>query len=820
MKKILFEGHKLYQEGFAIIWLHPKSKRPIESGWTTGPRASWDYLNKTYKEGCNIGVRLGTPSKLGDYFLAVIDVDVKSTEERHKKEAIAAARRLLGEDVVCPTVLSGRGNGSRHYYCKTQVPFKTFNPAQSEEIIKVLIPSKKPSKKEIAELTEKEIADGVRLSHAWEISLYSDGRQVVLPPSIHPDTGREYEWGRAFVSGFSLPVCDFTGLEGYSDGTGINVSTNESVPKARQAGESGDTATHTKTKFEFKAEPVDLGWLGVTDKMRDAIVSGTGVKDRSGFLLQASSALFSAGLNQNEVLTVLTEPAYFLGACAYDHVQSKDRSRAAYWVYRYTVKRVGEERSAEGVFGLVSDMEPARKLSQEEMDEQALEFKEMRCWRQSLDKSRGGVTKETLRNLDLIFTNAVAGDVFKKDLFANRVAYGADTPWGGKRDSYIEDIDMVLVKRWFSDTEFGIEPNANAILEATTLVAHRLAVHPVRDWLSSLQWDGKPRISTWIRDFCEGEAEEPYLSEVSRKFLLAMVKRVFEPGCQWDYVLVLEGKQGKYKSSIARALASDKWFMDNLPDLKDKDAMLNLQGKWLIELGELTNVKRTDYNLVKTYLVRRYDTVRPHYGRIMADVPRQSVFIGTVNEGQYLKDPTGNRRYWPVKVGECDVKGLTEVRDQLFAEAYHVYKNENEMLMLGAEATKQATEAQEDRKVNDDASDMKDALLRFINSDASKDFEFHDFRSRDLMEGVNAPWGEWASQKYKSQLAAEVLHGMGFLQKKNDDRRFWRMPAEMVEKRRQKMEEKDAKISRDNTLNKRVPWSVPVSRDGGDLNFF
>jgi predicted P-loop ATPase len=221
--------------------------------------------------------------------------------------------------------------------------------------------------------------------------------------------------------------------------------------------------------------------------------------------------------------------------------------------------------------------------------------------------------------------------------------------------------------------------------------------------------------------------------------------------------------------------------MDNLPDLKDKDSMLNLQGKWLIELGELANVKRTDFNLVKAYLVRRTDTVRPHFGRLVNDVPRQSVFIGTVNEGQYLKDPTGNRRYWPVQVGNCDVKGLSSVRDQLFAEAMHVYRSTNEILMLGPVATAQALEAQEDRRIDDEETEMREAMVEFSQTEAGKAFDFQRFRIRDLASGVGAPFGKWASDRYFAQTASQVLRNLGFERRKVGGQRIWGRPKNEVE---------------------------------------
>lgn len=732
--EIFKEARRLHALGFGILWLHPKSKRPVESGWTKGLRQTWKELEATYRAGYNMGVRTGEASKIEHGYLACIDVDIK--DEAFRKQALETLKSLVGEKVL-PEVRSGSGNGSRHLYCVTESPFKMITVAKSPE---TFLDSK--GKKH----------------HKWEICVYSTGRQMVLPPSVHPDSGKLYAWKTFLTKASDLPVMAF------------------GPPEKLVTDEVGTEATPLERKAlqDFKVEPVELDWLPISRETRDAIVLGTGVTDRSGYLLKASSALLSAGLTENEVLTVLTDPDLFMGQVGYEHAKTKSRLGAANWIYRFTVKKVVAERSAEGVFGLASEMPKARKLTAEEMEAQAEEFAEDRNWRQDLDKSKHGQTKVTLKNLDLIFSNAVDGDAFIEDLFASRIEYGCDTPWGGKAKEYIKDIDMLLVKRWMADTEFQIEPSKDAILEATAVVAHRKRIHPVREWLDSLKWDGVPRINTWIRDYCQGVAEEPYLSEVSRKFLLALVKRVFEPGCQWDYVLVLEGTQGKLKSTAARTLVGDKWFMDNLPDLKDKDSMLNLQGKWLIELGELAGIKRADFNQVKAYLVRRTDTVRPHYGRLVSDVPRQSVFIGTVNEGQYLKDPTGNRRYWPVKVGICNVKALSAVRDQLFAEAMSIYRTTNEILMLGSEATEQATDAQEDRRIDDEETEMREALLEFMSKPETT-FNFEEgFKARHLFAGPGAPWAAWAKEKYSLNTAASVLRNMGFESKKTHGQRLWK----------------------------------------------
>lgn len=740
---VLVEAKRLHRLGLAIHWLHPKSKRPIGTGWTTGPRKTWIELEATYEVGYNVGVRTGTPSKIGDAYLACIDVDIQ--DPACEDDAMAIVEKLV-DRAVMPEVRSGSGHGGRHLYCLTREPFTMITVARSKEKMSV----------------------AGKMKPKFEVCIYSDGRQMALPPSIHPDTGKAYRWESPLEG--KIPEMDFSGVKSIS---------KAEEKKAKAKGDDsvdGELGTGGPEAFPgFLVCDVDLGWLPISEKILKGIKDGSDVRDRSAFLLPAVTALHSAGLSKDEVLSVLTDRANYLSSAAYDHAQTRDRMAAARWLWRYTVAKVYAERSASSVFAKVSGEgdEPAR-LTPEEQAKQTEELLAEINWRQHLDRTKAGKLTTSLKNLDLIFAHAVEGNVFVKDLFANRVIYGGDTPWGGLDQAALEDIDLILVKRWLAD-EFGIEPSTNAIHEATSLVGHKKRIHPVRDYLDSLVWDHTSRVDTWIKDYCRGEAEEPYLSQVSRKFLLAMVKRVFEPGCQWDYTVVLEGKQGQYKSTIARTLASDKWFMDNLPDLKDKDAMLTLQGKWLIELGELAGVKRTDFNLVKAYLSRRVDTVRAHYGRIASDVPRQSVFIGSVNEGQYLKDPTGNRRYWPVKVGTCDVKGLASVRDQLFAEAMHIYKETNEILMLDPAATLQATEAQEDRRIDDDETEMRETLAEFMDSEAAKEFNFDRFKARDLFEGAGAPWGRFADKGYIMNTAAIVLYGLGFVRYKIGGQRLWRM---------------------------------------------
>lgn len=283
---------------------------------------------------------------------------------------------------------------------------------------------------------------------------------------------------------------------------------------------------------------------------------------------------------------------------------------------------------------------------------------------------------------------------------------GTKTPKTTFRPRPLGDDDFVHALSWFNRNGFP-RAKKEIIVDCIEAVAKETVLSPIRHYLEKLEgkgtWDHTKRLPRLfqqyfgtVEDAGAPDTDTEYLAAIAVKFMIAAVARMMNPGCKVDTMLVLEGAQGVGKSSAARILAGTAYFSDNLPSLNTKDASDHIRGKWIIELGELSAMQKSEIESTKAFISRQEEKFRPAYRRKEIVYKRRCVFIGTTNQDKYLRDETGNRRFWPVSVGKINLEALTRDRDLLWAEAVHRYRA-GEKWHLTAAQRQLATKVQRDR---------------------------------------------------------------------------------------------------------------------------
>ena len=331
-------------------------------------------------------------------------------------------------------------------------------------------------------------------------------------------------------------------------------------------------------------------------------------------------------------------------------------------------------------------------------------------WQNGLELDKSGHVKNTLRNLTLILENDpnLKGVVFNQLLDGMEIK--GEVPWNHPSKFWRDADDAQLIS--YVDAHYGTFSARNYDI-AVTKVADDRAYHPIREFIESLpEWDKAPRVDTLLVDYL-GASDTAYVRAVTRKTLCAAISRVLRPGCKFDSMLVLNGPQGVGKSTLIAKLAGE-WFSDslNLGDTKDKTAAEKLQGYWILEIGELAGLKKAEVETLRSFLSRQNDIYRAAFGKRATPHLRQCVFFGTTNaESGYLRDTTGNRRFWPVKTpgnGKKQSWNLThEEILQIWAEAL-VYVRQGEKLYLSAEMDALAKDEQREAM----ESDEREGLVR------------------------------------------------------------------------------------------------------------
>ncbi|NSW93007.1 MAG: virulence protein E, partial [Firmicutes bacterium] len=296
---------------------------------------------------------------------------------------------------------------------------------------------------------------------------------------------------------------------------------------------------------------------------------------------------------------------------------------------------------------------------QEEFSDEALDDDlEGDSWKEQLEfHHKTGDLLPTANNIELILSHGEWHGVLAYDAFRNTEVIKNDLPWRKKERPHRlyepwlgEDDDRR--DHWFNKN-YGFSSGVT-IKKAFTEVTRRNKFHPIKSYVESRVWDGIERAEAIFIDYL-GAPDTHYIRQVTRKMLLAAIKRLYEPGCKFDYMLVLIGPQGAGKSSILAKLGGE-WSSDSLKNFENKEAGEHLQSGWIFEIGELSAMKRSEIEEVKLFLSKTEDRYRVAYDRVVSDFPRKCVFFGTTNNREFLRDPTGNRRFWPVELNPKKAK--------------------------------------------------------------------------------------------------------------------------------------------------------------------
>jgi len=716
---VLLAARRLVEHGVAVHWLHRRKKRPVGTNWQTAPVHTIDSLKADYQTGFNIGIRPGEHSRTPYGYLHLFDVDIRKPELA--REAWACLLKHWPEAREAPFVISGSGGESRHVYVFTPVPLRSMSLGHSEGFEMVFDPEKGRDVKK----------------RDWEVSLYGAPKQAVLPPSVHPDTGENYRWGREIEwdlleMGLGPVVSEADIATWGAREDDLSLDDHDDLMAAVRAAPMGLTqaeidriladlpedwvedhdlwvqagmALHheyegsqlgferwcewSKQSAKFDVKDLKTRWKSFKDR-KNPVRMATLIKAAGEARLQRDHADLEDLFGDAEVDEPTTGTALALldtktQATLDDDFLSDLLSESPKTTDPDLDTILGTDDSiapgANGASGL-GPLDPN--------------------WKSYLQMTEDGLgIKATLHNVELIIRNdprtrgVMAFNEFTQEIVQRGTPKSFKLKKAGPKpvrqlDGHIWDVrDKVNGDLWSDSHDVGVR----VVLEAPTRqggyslktsdrdlrsaldkVAHLNKFHPIREYLSGLVWDGERRVSKLFVDYV-GAEDNAYHREAGVLTMLAAVTRVFEPGHKFDFVPILEGLQGKRKSTFINILARH-WFAELEGDFHDTKAMVEkMQGSWILEIPELQGFSKAEVTTIKGFVSRTFDKVRLAYAKRASEFHRQCIFIGSTNDVEYLRDSTGGRRFLPIacNIGEIDTDLLRKNIDQLWAEAKHLY---------------------------------------------------------------------------------------------------------------------------------------------------
>lgn len=747
--QMLSTARELSDLGFSLHWLHKKEKRPKGEKWQYRPFQNFAQLSSGFVSRDNLGVRLGEPSRLTDgSYLHVIDADIRVPELQ--AEALAALHDLLGDTDALPMVRSGSGGASFHLYFVTDKPFRSKKLAQSDGKFR---------------------GPEGSWHRDWELELFGTGKQVVLPPSIHP-CGKPYVWEREFDE-FTLCLDDSYQISS-------DVLARLAVP---------DDATYeyeTVSPLDFKAgrmesllDDVPVSDLDYDDWLRlgQALHHQLGGTEE-GFQLWLKHTERSQK-HDNRPATVRTmrmkwrsfgkyrgrpvtmasisqwaqEARLYAMVDEFEDLEDEDGESTG------TDVETDEADEFEGLFDTNVGSDSASVGSRSDRATDADESDPFTPepglkWQSLLDVSEEGGIKGTLPNMELIVANdprikgvmgyneftqetvqrAEPGVMVRRKKAAKPTrqlegnSWKLEDPING--DFWTEDKDNSIrsvIESPKTQGGYGVKATDRDLKAAIDNVSRKNPFHPVREYLHRLTWDGTPRVERLFIDYL-GAPDDSYHRTIARLMLVAAVTRVHEPGHKWDTAIILEGLQGKRKSTFISTLANG-WFVELDGDITDTKQIVELmQGAWIVELNELGGLAKADVRHIKAFISRRSDKVRLAYAKRAAEYRRQSILIGSTNDDVYLKDNSGGRRFLPVRcaVDQINTEKLAVELDQIWAEAYAIYaamrkaqpRGQLPLYIADAEARETAETMQKSRTVDSSEEALAGRIEEWLNKPA------------------------------------------------------------------------------------------------------